>query len=321
MPRLLILLTLPPDVTEQYRQRLSRTFPELAIDVAPSRETLSRLLGKADCLLTFGQMMKNLSVDIADAPNLKWVQALGTGLDGITDQPALKSSVTVTSLHGVHGAPVSEAALGSMLALSRDTPAAVRAQDARQWKRWPAKLLHEKTVGILGIGVIAEALAPKCKAMGMTVVGITSSPRAVPGFDRVQPTSELMTVLPTLDYLVLLTPYSPATHHMIDAKVFAAMKPTSYLINVARGGVVDEPAMIEALRSKKFAGAALDVFEHEPLPPDHPLWDFKNVIITTHQGGFCDTYVDLAMPILEHNMRCFLQGDMKGMMNVARAAT
>ena len=320
MPRLLILLTLPPDVTGQYRQRLGRAFPELAIDVASSRETLGPVLGKADCLLTFGQMMKNLSVDIADAPNLKWVQALGTGLDGITDQPALKPSVTVTSLHGVHGAPVSEAALGSMLALSRDTPAAVRAQDARQWKRWPAKLLHEKTVGILGIGVIAEALAPKCKAMGMTVVGITSSPRSVPGFDRVQPMSELMTILPTLDYLVLLTPYSPATHHMIDAKVFAAMKPTCYLINVARGGVVDEPAMIEALRTKKLAGAALDVFEHEPLPPDHPLWDFKNVIITTHQGGFCDTYVDLAMPILEHNMRCFLKGDLKGMTNVARAA-
>ena len=132
---------------------------------------------------------------------------------------------------------------------------------------------------------------------------------------------ELHDVLPQLDYLVLLTPYSPATHHMIDARVFAAMKPTSYLINVARGGVVDEDAMVVALREKQIAGAALDVFEHEPLPPDHPLWTFPNVIITTHQGGFCDTYVDLAMPILEHNMRCFLKGDLKGMVNVARAAS
>ena len=269
-------------------------------------------------LLTFGQMMKNLKLDLAAARKLKWVQALGTGLDGITDQPALKPSVTVTSLHGVHGAPVSEAALASMLALSRDLPGFVRAQDEHQWKRWPAKLLHDKTVGILGIGVIAEALAPKCKAMGMTVVGITSSPRKVAGFDRVHPVGELLTVLPALDYLVLLTPYSPATHHMIDAKVFAAMKPTAIFVNVARGGVVDEDALIEALRDKKIAGAALDVFNQEPLPPDHPLWDFKNVIITTHQGGFCDTYVDLAMPILEHNMRCFLNGDLKGMMNVAR---
>ena len=320
MPRLLILLTLPPDVTEQYRQRLGKTFPELTIDVMASRDKLGDALKDADVLLTFGQMMKNLKLDLEGADNLKWVQALGTGLDGITDQPALKPSVTVTSLHGVHGAPVSEAALATMLALARDLPGFVRAQDEHQWKRWPAKLLQGKTVGILGIGVIAEALAPKCKAMGMNVVGITSSPRQVAGFDSIHPVGELLTVLPSVDHFVLLTPYSAATHHMIDAKVFAAMKPTSYFINVARGGVVDEDALIEALRTKKIAGAALDVFNQEPLPPDNPLWDFKNVIITTHQGGFCDTYPDLAMPILEHNMRCFLKGDMKGMMNVARPA-
>jgi D-2-hydroxyacid dehydrogenase (NADP+) len=320
MPRLLILLTLPPDVTEQYRAQLSQKFPEISIDVIATADKAAAALPEADMLLTFGQMMKNLKLDLANAAKLKWVQALGTGLDGITDQPALKPSVTVTSLHGVHGAPVSEAALAAMLALSRDLPGAIRAQDEHQWRRWPAKLLHDKTVGILGIGVIAEALAPKCKAMGMTVVGITSSPRQVAGFDRVHPMSELLAVLPQLDYLVLLTPYSPATHHMIDAKVFAAMKPTSYLVNVARGGVVDEDALLAALRDKKIAGAALDVFNREPLPSDHPFWDFENVIITTHQGGFCDTYVDLAMPILEHNMRCFLRGDLKGMINVARPA-
>jgi phosphoglycerate dehydrogenase-like enzyme len=320
MPRLLILLTLPPDVTEQYRARLAAQFPEIGIDVARTPDKAAPALAQADMLLTFGQMMKNLKLDLASAAKLRWVQALGTGLDGITDQPALKKEVTVTSLHGVHGAPVSEAALASMLALSRDLPGFVRAQDEHQWKRWPAKLLQGKTVGILGIGVIAEALAPKCKAMGMTVVGITSSPRKVAGFDRVHPMGELLKVLPELDHLVLLTPYSAATHHMIDAKVFAAMKPTAYLVNVARGGVVDEDAMIEALRAKKFAGAALDVFSQEPLPPDHPLWTFKNVIITTHQGGFCDTYPDLALPIIEHNMRCFLKGDLKAMMNVARPA-
>jgi phosphoglycerate dehydrogenase-like enzyme len=320
MPRLLILLTLPPDVTEQYRARLARTFPEITIDVAATADKAAAALPQADMLLTFGQMMKNLKLDLAGASNLKWVQALGTGLDGIIDQPALKLSVTVTSLHGVHGAPVSEAALASMLALARDIPGFVRAQDEHQWKRWPAKLLHNKTVGILGIGVIAEALAPKCKAMGMTVVGITSSPRNVAGFDRIYPVGELLKVLPECDHFVLLTPYSPATHRMIDAKVFAAMKPGAYFINLARGGVVDEDALMDALRSKKIGGAALDVFNEEPLPPDNPLWTFKNVIVTTHQGGFCDTYPDLAMPILEHNMRCFLKGDLKGMTNVARPA-
>jgi phosphoglycerate dehydrogenase-like enzyme len=320
MPRLLILLTLPAEVTEQYRARLSRTFPEITIDVAATAYQAVAALAHADMLITFGQMMKNLKLDFAPAGNLRWVQALGTGLDGITDQPALKPGVTVTSLHGVHGAPVSEAALASMLALSRDLPGFVRAQDQHQWKRWPAKLLQGKTVGILGIGVIAEALAPKCKALGMTVVGITSSPRKVAGFDRMHPVGELLPVLGEVDHFVLLTPYSAATHQMIGAKVFAAMKHSAYLVNLARGGVVDEDALIEALRSKQIAGAALDVFNQEPLPPDNPLWTFPNVIITTHQGGFCDTYPDLAMPILEHNIRCFLKGDIKGMTNIARAA-
>ena len=320
MARLLILLTLPPDVTEQYRLRFARAFPELEIDVVNEPAKAGPAMRQADALLTFGQMMKNLKLDLKEAVKLKWVQALGTGLDGITDQPALQASVTVTSLHGVHGPPVSEAALAAMLALSRDIPRFVRQQKDGHWGRWPAKLLHEKTVGILGIGVIAEALAPKCKAMGMTVIGITSAPREVAGFDRVHPVGELMQVLPALDHFVLLTPYSAATHHMIDAKVFAAMKPSSYLINLARGGVVDEDALVAALRNKQIAGAALDVFQVEPLPPDHPLWTFPNVIISTHQGGFCDTYVDLAMPILEHNMRCFLKGDLKGMVNVVRPA-
>ena len=182
MPRLLILLTLPPDVTEQYRARLSKLFPAIEIEVAATADAARPALARADMLLTFGQMMKNLKLDLAGAEKLKWVQALGTGLDGITDQPALKPDVTVTSLHGVHGAPVSEAALATMLALARDLPGFVRAQDEHAWKRWPARLLYEKTVCIFGIGVIAAALAPKCKAMGMTVIGISSAPRDAAGF-------------------------------------------------------------------------------------------------------------------------------------------
>jgi D-2-hydroxyacid dehydrogenase (NADP+) len=132
---------------------------------------------------------------------------------------------------------------------------------------------------------------------------------------------DLVRHAPEFDYLVLLTPYSSATHNLINDKVFGAMKPTGFLVNLARGGVVDENALVEALRAKHIAGAALDVFTQEPLPSDHPLWTFPNVIITTHQGGFCDTYVDLAMPILEHNMRCFLKGDSKDMINMVRPGT
>jgi phosphoglycerate dehydrogenase-like enzyme len=320
MPRLLILLTLPPDVIEQYRARLSAKFPALAIDVADQRSEFRPLLGNADILLTFGQVMKNLKADFTGASKLKWVQALGTGLDGITDQPSLRPDVIVTNVHGIHGRPVSEAALAGMLALARDIPRAVRAQGGRAWVRWPAKLIAGKTAGILGVGAIAEQLAPKCKALGMTVVGISSGARPVEGFDRMHGRDDLLRVVPGLDFLVLLTPYSAETHHLIGASVFAAMKPTSYLINLARGGIVDEDALVAALRARRLAGAALDVFQQEPLPPDHPLWSFDNVIITTHQGGFCDVYVDLAMPTIEHNLRCYLAGDFAKMTNVVAPA-
>ena len=321
MRRLLLILTLPPDVAEQYRLRLGRLFPELSIDLVSEAEDIAAPLREAEMLISFGQMMKNLSVELTDAPRLKFIQALGTGMDGILDQPALRPDTMVTSLHGVHGAPVSEAALAGMLALSRNLQTAIRAQDERQWKRFPARLLHEKTVGIVGIGVIAEALAPKCKAMGMKVLGVSSAKREVPGFDEVHAMDELLDVLPRCDYVVLLTPYSPATHHLFSNKAFGAMKPRSYLINVARGGVVDEAAMMDALKpGGNLAGAALDVFQHEPLPQDHPLWSFENVIITTHQGGFCDTYVDLAMPILEHNLRAYLSGNHGELINVQQRA-
>src|SRR5712691_1696505 len=230
MPRLLILLTLPPDVIEQYRARLSARFPALAIDVADQHTDLMPLIGAADILLTFGQVMKNLKADFKNAYNLKWVQALGTGLDGITDQSTLNASVIVTNVHGIHGPPVSEAALAGMLALSRDIPRAVRSQDRKAWVRWPAKLLDGKTVGILGVGAIAEILAPKCKALGMTVIGISSAARPVAGFDRIHSRDELLRVMPEFDYLVLLTPYSPETHLLIDVKMFAAMKLTAYLV-------------------------------------------------------------------------------------------
>jgi D-2-hydroxyacid dehydrogenase (NADP+) len=314
MTNLLILLTLPEAVRNQYRERLQARFPELAIDVADHHSKVGARIANADALLTFAPMLSTKVLE--SAARLRWVQALGTGVDNLTDQAALRKDIIVTNVRGIHGAPVSEAAIATMLALARDLPRAVRAQDQRQWRRFPAQLLHNKTVGIFGIGAIAEALAPKCKAFGMRVVGVSSAPRAVAGFDRMHGREELLKVAGEFDFFVLLTPLTEKTRNSIDAKVFAAMKPTSFLINLARGGVVDETALVEALKSGRIGGAALDVFSQEPLPADHPFWSMQNVIMTTHQGGFCDVYVDYALPTVEANMQCFLAGDIGGMINV-----
>jgi phosphoglycerate dehydrogenase-like enzyme len=194
----------------------------------------------------------------------------------------------------------------------------LRSQRERKWVRFPATLLRGKTVGIFGVGAIALELAPRCKAMGMAVVGITSARRPAAGFDRMFGRDELAVAVRDLDYLVLLTPYTPETRHIVNAAVFAAMKPACFLINLARGGVVDEAALIEALRDKRIAGAALDVFAKEPLPEDHPFWGMDNVIITTHQGGFFDEYPVHALPVVEDNLRKFLAGDLKNMVNIVR---
>jgi phosphoglycerate dehydrogenase-like enzyme len=314
MINLLILLTLPEPVRNEYCERLRSRFPELVIDMVDHHSKVGPHIAKTDALLTFAPMLSAKVLE--EATRLKWVQALGTGVDNLTDQATLRKDVIVTNVRGIHGAPVSEAALATMLALARNLPGAIRAQDERQWRRWPAQLLHNKTVGIFGVGLIAEALAPKCKAFGMRVAGVSSAPREIAGFDTIHAREELLQVVGDFDFFVLLTPLTASTRNSIDAKVFTAMKSTSFLINLARGGVVDEAALIEALKTGRISGAALDVFNEEPLPADHPFWALENVLITTHQGGFCDVYVDYALPTVEANMRSFLSGDIGGMINV-----
>ena len=313
MANVLILLTLPEPIRNQYRDRLRERFPETTIDLADHHSKVGPYIDKAEALVTFAPM---LSAEVlAAATRLRWVQALGTGVDNLIDQPTLRKNVIVTNTRSIQGAPVSEAALAGMLEL-RGLRRAIRAQDERQWRRFPAQLLHDKTVGIFGVGQIAEVLAPKCKAFGMRVVGVTSAPRKLAGFDRMHRRDELAQVVGDFDFLVLLTPLTPTTRNSIDAGIFAAMKPTSSLINLARGGIVDEPALVDALANGRIAGAALDVFNQEPLASDHPFWSMPNVIITAHQGGFCDVYIDYALPTVETNMECFLRGDFNGMINV-----
>src|SRR3954447_24261570 len=256
MPRLLILLTLPKDVRDFYAARLAERFPQLQIDVVDHYSKAAPFMPTADVLVSFGPMLKDEVFQ--GASKLKWVQALGTGVDGVIDQPSLSPAVVITNIRGIHGEPVSEAALMAMLALSRRLPDSVRCQDKHSWTRWPPRLIDGKTVGIFGVGLIAEALAPRCKALGMRVVGFSSAKREVAGFDRMHLRAELIERAGELDYLVLLVPYAEDTRRLIDARVFAAMNPTSYFINLARGGIVDEDALMRALETGQIAGAALD---------------------------------------------------------------
>ena len=316
MTRLLALLSLPEKVRSQYHEGIKSRFPGIEINLVDHHSKVDPFIAEADVLLTFGPMMAEHVLE--KARKLRWIQALGSGVDGITDRPSLRPDVLVTNLHGIHGAPVSEAALAAMLSLGRGLARNLRNQQQHKWERFPASLLKGKTVVIYGVGSIAAELAPKCKAFGMRVLGISSTTRTLPGFDRILPRSKLVAAASEADYLVLLTPYSEATRGSVGDEVFAAMKPTAHLVNLARGGVVDEEALMAALTTRRIAGAALDVFSEEPLPESHPLWAMDNVLITPHQGGFYDEYVNEALPVIEHNLRKFLAGDTNGMINLVR---
>ena len=312
-----VLIFLPWDESERflYERIIAPRFPALTVQTVGTIDELKANIERAEILMSFGVRLP--PGIFAHASRLKWVHAFGTGVDGIADQETLHRDVLITSTKGIHGPPVAEAALASMLALSRDLPRSVRGQDRRVWDKWRMRLLDRKIVGILGVGAIAQALAPRCQAMGMTVVGISRTPRQAAGFDRIVPRSDLERVVGDLDYLVLLLPLEPDTRHIVGDRVLAAMKPTSYLINVARGGVLNDAALVRALESKKLAGAALDVFDQEPLPVDHPFWRMPNVIITPHFGGYYDRYVEDSADQICRNMERFLAGRVAEMENVA----
>ena len=316
MPNLLILTEVQESMRARYKAMLLERFPQLTINVVGHHTLVEPYIADTDILLCFSPPMADHVV--RDAPKLKWIQALGTGVDNIVDLPSLGKEVVVTNIRGIHGAPVSEATIAYMLSLARDMPRSTHAQGRAEWLRWPSRLLDGKTVGILGVGLIAEYLAPICKQFGMTVIGISGSPRAAPGFDRMVERGDLMKVAGELDYLVVLAPLTPETRNIVGAKLLAAMKPTAYLVNVARGGVVDEAALIKALEAGQIAGAALDVTAQEPLPPDSPLWKTKNLTLFPHLGGYSQGYEDRAMPTIAGNMAKFLGNDLKNMINIVR---
>lgn len=299
---------------EEYRDALAARFPELNYHLAHNRNDFADGIEDADVVIAFGTQMSDAL--FKKNTNLKWIQVLGTGVDGITDQPSLRDDVFVTSMRGIHGPQMAEMAILYMLAFNRHLPWSVLNQTKRKYARKPGTLLEGRTVGILGVGVIGEALAARCKPFGMRIVGVTNRPRALADFDALVARDDLAGAVKEFDYLVVLIPYNAETEMLINTEILAAMKPSAYLINIARGEVIDDDALVAALENDEIAGAALDVFWQEPLPEDHPYWTTKNLILTPHHGGMVEEYGDQAIPLIVHNMESFLAGAPEKMKNL-----
>ena len=302
-------------ILDQFAQDLQKVlapkFPGISIHGVAEEGEIGDFVEGMDILLT----IKISDEVIKKASMLQWVQARTAGVDSILNLPSLRKEVLMSCSRGIHVPQMSEMALLFMLALNRNLPQFIRNQDTRVWERWPTKLLYQKKVGILGIGAIGEEIARKCKVFGMTVFGIDVVKRKVDAVDYFHGPEDLLRVVREVDYFIIVVPNIPQTRKMVGAEVLSSMKPSAFLINIGRGEVVDEEALIRHLESGRIAGAALDAFRVEPLPEDHPFWAMKNVILTPHVGGMSEFCVDQVLSIFEENLRRFLKGERRNLIN------
>lgn len=299
-----------------YEEYLTPRFPEINLTCLKHYDEADPYIEDAEVFIVYGRNNPKRMFD--DAKNLKWIQCFISGTDHFDDLLADRPDLWLTSGRGIHGPQMSEHAFFHMLSIYRQARRVARAQNEHNWDPFTPMVLNNRTVGILGMGVIAEALAARCQAFGMTVHGISKSVRDIPNVDKVFAREDMLECVAGVDILVALTPYEPDTHHIVSTDVFKAMKPTAHLVNISRGGVVDEQAMIEALRSGEIAGAGLDVFDNEPLEPESPLWDMDNVFITTWWGGRSDQYPQQILTVIEPNLRAYLDEGPEKLANIVQ---
>jgi phosphoglycerate dehydrogenase-like enzyme len=280
--------------------------------------------GAVEVLYTFPLPIDALEL----APGLRWLQLHSAGANHILDHPVMQSDVQVTTVSGIHATPIAEYAFASMLAHRWRVPLWTHCQREREWPEARWKLfsrpeLRGSTLGILGYGNIGREVGRLGHAFGMRVLALrrsagsrergysvdnTGDPEgAIP--ERFYPAEELHEMLAECDYVVVALPLTPATLGFLGEAELRAMKPTAYLVNIARGPIIDEGAVVRALREEWIAGAGLDVFEQEPLPSDSPLWDLENALISPHVAGFTPHYDERAAAVFARNLARYLEGE------------
>ena len=299
-----------PELLAPARYASDHPLPSLESD--GSRERWEQLLDEAEVLFDFGPL--ELAPSLGTRPRLRWIQGTSAGVGGLVDRIGLsKSPVVVTTASGVHARPLAEFAVLAILAFAKELPRLVRDQRDHRWQRYATDETAGKTVCVVGLGKIGREVARLARALDMRAVGTVRDVRGRLAedldVDRLLPTDRLDDLLPHADAVVLSCPLTPQTHHLLDARRLALLKPGAIVINVARGQVVDEAALIGALRSGRLGGAALDVFEQEPLSPDSPLWDLPNVLVSPHSASTVAAESSRIVDLFCENLRRYLAGE------------
>jgi D-2-hydroxyacid dehydrogenase (NADP+) len=272
-----------------------------------ARKRLDALLCEADVM--FGLRFPN---DVLTrSPRLKWIQTMSAGIDRFLDAEMVASPVTLTNVSGIHATPIGEFVLGLMLMFAKNALMHFRMKQEKQWKRLPPSILRSRTVGIVGLGSIGREVARLAKAFGMRVLATRRTAKGegrARNVDLLLPANQLRRLLEESDFVVLAVPATAETRRLIGEEELRAMKSTAFLINISRGETVDEGALTRALEESWIAGAGLDVFVTEPLPPDSRLWELPNVIFSPHVAGGMEEYSERATERFVENLRRYVEG-------------
>ncbi|UCF69026.1 MAG: D-2-hydroxyacid dehydrogenase [Acidobacteriota bacterium] len=298
---------------ETVPERIARAFPTVRVVQSHDREAFLRLLPEAVVLYTWSLPRRHF----ARARNLRWVHTPETGAELLLFPELVKSDVLVTNSGAVSAEAAADHAWGLLLMLSRRLAICIEAQRSRLWARdrlWSGDVvpfsLEDRTIVIVGLGAIGRAVARRAKASGMSVIGVRRHQRNdVPdGVDEVHTHEALAEVLPRAEAIAACLPLTPATRRVFGAACFARCKPGCLFVNVGRGELVDDDALIEALESGRLGGAGLDVFSNEPLARDHPLWSHPRVVLTPHVAGTDPRYMERVTELFERNLARFIEG-------------
>lgn len=293
-------------------ERLQQAFPSSRFTQYDNFDKVSQEIGDTDVFIGFSLRPEQF----AAGARLKWIHSPAAAVHQLMFPELLRSEVIVTNSSSVHGPVVAEHAIALLLALAKRLPQAMRFQKAKVWAQ--AKLWEEQphprevagaTVLVVGMGGIGNEFAIRAKALGMKVLAIRENPSKGAGAaDAVFSAAQIDEVLPQADYVLLCTPVTPATASIINAARLSRMKPDSYLINVGRGPLIDEEALLEALQGNRIGGAALDVFVEEPLPASSPLWSLENLLVTPHTAAVTERLWERHYDLIVDNMHRFIAG-------------
>lgn len=296
-----------------FAERLRDEFSQFEVVQLNSYENVEREI--SDVEIMFGISLR--PEQFLAAKKLRWIHSQAAAVHQLMFPELVKSDVVITNARDVHGPVVAEQVMAMIFALAKGIPAAVRFQQNHVWGQeqiWREgsrpKEIAGATVGLVGLGSIGRNVAKHASAMGMKVIAVREHPEKEKpeNIEEVLPSSKLLQLLAKSDYVVLSVPVTPQTTGMISSAQLTAMKADSFLINVGRGPLIDESALIDALHERKIAGAALDVFDQEPLPSDSPFWDLDNLLITPHTAGMSERMWERHYTLFSENLRRYLSG-------------